>query len=423
MHRVVVTGMGVVAPNGSNVHEFEAALRAGKSGIRFQPRMQELNLHCQVAGQPEVDPARIARTFSPGILRATNSVMLYAGLAAIECWQDAGFAYDQRERGPVDWETGAIVGTGVGGIDTIAEQLVPAVNAGRARRMGSTIPEQMMSSSTSAFVAGVLGLGGEVMTLSSACATGTEALVQAFFHLRSGSGSRILAGSAEGASVYTWASFDAMRVCCSSFNEQPERASRPLSSTAGGFVPSAGAGIVMLETLESALHRGARIYAEVVGGAANCGGQRNGGTISASNPAGMERCMRMALCSARMAGSEIEYINGHLTATKGDALEVGSLMSALQARPETFPWLNATKSLIGHALGGAGAIEAVGTLLQLDRGFIHPSLNSEDLHPDVLSIESKLPRRTMETRINSAMKVSFGFGDVNACIIFRKWDV
>src|SRR5579863_6112108 len=127
--------MGVVAPNGSNVQEFEAALREGRSGIRFQPRMQELNLHCQVAGQPEVSQERIAQTFSPAVLRATNSVMLYAGLAAIECWQDAGFVYAPHERGFVDWETGAIIGTGAGGIETIAEQLVPTVNAGKARRM------------------------------------------------------------------------------------------------------------------------------------------------------------------------------------------------------------------------------------------------------------------------------------------------
>lgn len=414
--------MGVIAPNASNVREFETALRQGKSGIRFQPCMQQSNLQCQVAGQPELDSERIEQTFSPGILRVTNNVMLYAGLAAIECWRDAGFNYDSLDRGCTDWDTGAIIGTGIGGIDTIAQQLVPMVNEGKARRMGSGVPEQVMCSSASAFVAGLLGLGGEVTTLSSACATGTEALAQAFYALRAGRHSRILAGSAEGASVYIWAAFDAMRVCSGNFNDRPERASRPLSRTAGGFVPSAGAGVLMLETLQSAVQRRAHIYAEVMGCAANCGGQRNGGSITAPNPVGVQRCIRSALCSANLVGSDIDYINGHLTATRADPGEVANLISALGVAPESFPWINATKSMIGHALGGAGAIETVGTLIQLDRAFIHPSINAEDLHPDVLCIQAKIPQRCVDAQIKTAMKVSFGFGDVNACTIFRKWE-
>ena len=421
MHRVVVTGLGVVAPNGANVSDFEASLRQGKSGIRFHPRMQELDLQCQVAGQPQLDAGRVSETFGSAKLRAANSAMLYAGLAAIECWRDAGFCYDSSGRSDVDWDTGAFVGTGVGGMDTIAETLVPMVNRGKAMRMGSTLVEQFMSSAVSAFVGGLLGLGGEVSTVSSACATGTEALAQAFKCLRSGHACRMLAGGAEGASVYTWAAFDAMRVCCRKFNHDPERASRPLSCTASGFVPAAGAGMIMLETLDSALNRGARIYAEILGSAATCGGQRGGGTITAGNSAGMRRCMQLALTEAQLEMSSVDYVNGHLTATAADVKEVEAIMAALNISQDSFPWLNSTKSMIGHSLGASGAIESVATVVQLDRGFVHPSLNTEDLQPAVIPLRARIPQSEVRTPLSTAMKVSFGFGDVNACVIFRKW--
>ena len=414
--------MGVVAPNGTSVPQFEKALRQGYSGIRFQPQMQALGLACQVAGRPEVSEAQIDSAFNRATRRAMNTGMSYAGLAAIECWRDAGFSYDPNEPAPVDWDTGAVIGTGLGGIDTVTDHLVPGVNNGQAKRLGSALPEQYMSSAVSAFVGGLLGLGGPVSTVSSACATGTEALVEAFVKLKSGVSSRLLAGGAEGTTVYGWAGFDAMRVCCRSFNHQPERASRPLSRTAGGFVPAAGAGILMLETLESARKRGARIYAELVGAATTCGGQRDGGTITAGSPAGMKRCVRLALCSARLPGSAIDYVNGHLTATTGDAKEVDALKEALGPSPASFPWLNATKSMIGHSLGASGAIESVACLIQLNRGFLHPSVNLEDPIPLIACLEAKIPRQSVEVPIKTAMKVSFGFGDVNASVIFAKWD-
>nr|WP_236657513.1 beta-ketoacyl-[acyl-carrier-protein] synthase family protein [Acidisarcina polymorpha] len=403
------------------MRDFETALREGRSGIRSHSRMRELNLHCQVAGEPEVSEARLAKTFNALTLRTINSGMLYAGLAAIECWRDAGFAYDPCIPGPVDWMTGAVVGTGLGGVDTISEKLVSMINLGMARRMGSALVEQFMSSAVSAFVGGLLGLGGEVNTISSACATGTEALVQAVRCLKMGQACRMMAGSAEGASVHAWAAFDAMRVCCRAFNDEPERASRPLSKTAGGFVPSAGAGMLMLETLDSAQSRGARIYAEIVGTGATCGGQRNGGSITSGNPSGMRRCIQNALSSAHLEGADIDYINGHLTATIADTKEVENIKAALDLPEDLFPLLNSTKSMIGHSLGASGSIESVATVLQLDRGFIHPSLNTEDLHPSVEWLRPRIPQTCIASPISTAMKVSFGFGDVNACVILRKW--
>ncbi len=422
MPRVVVTGLGVVAPNGTGIAEFESALRAGKSGVTFQPRMNELRMACQVAGTPKVESSLVETTFRESTSRVMNSSMMYAGLAAIECWRDAGLAYDRDQDSPVDWNTGAIIGIGFAGMDTIGERLVPMTNAGETRRLGSSMPEQAMGSAPSAFVGGLLGLGGLVTTVSSACATGTEAVVHGFEKIRSGHLQRMLCGSTEGASVYIWAGFDAMRVCCRTHNEAPEKASRPMSATAGGFVPSAGAGVLMLENLDSATARGARIYAEVLGGWLNSGGQRDGGSITAPNPEGAERCVRKALCAANVTGSQIDYINGHLTATMADPKEITSLISALELSPETFPYINSTKSMIGHTIGASGAVECVATLLQLHGGFLHPSINCEDIHEKLQVLRGRVPAVCAPAKLSTALKVSFGFGDVNACIVFEKWE-
>jgi 3-oxoacyl-(acyl-carrier-protein) synthase len=210
-----------------------------------------------------------------------------------------------------------------------------------------------------------------------------------------------------------------MRVLSRNFNEAPESASRPLSATAGGFVPASGAGAVLLETLDSAVSRGARIYAEIAGAAVNCGGQRNGGTMTAGNPEGARRCIREAVRSAGIAPREIDLVSGHLTATKADPSEVGNWLCALELPREQFPLLNAPKSLFGHALGAAGAIECIAVILQLWKSFVHPTRNCDDLHPGLTWCEEKIPRRCLEREIRTAAKASFGFGDVNACVVFR----
>lgn len=203
---------------------------------------------------------------------------------------------------------------------------------------------------------------------------------------------------------------------------RPRARHGPLSATACGFVPAAGAGAVLLETLDSAFSRGARIYAEIAGSAVNCGGQRNGGTMTAGNPEGVRRCIRQAVRSAGIAPQEIDLISGHLTATKADLIEVGNWLGALELPRERFPLLNAPKSLFGHALGASGAIECVAVILQLWKSFVHPSRNCEDLHPELAWCESKIPRRCLERQTRVAVKAAFGFGDVNACIVFRQFE-
>ena len=351
--RVVVTGMGVVAPNGHGLAAFEKALREGISGIRHIPELAKLNFACQVGGVPQEFDAVRNRYFDPEKLQSLNENIGYASVAAVDAWTDAGFTVPEAEDDRVDWETGVIAGSGIGGMDTIAGQLVPMVNEGNVRRMGSRMVEQVMNSGTSARIAGLLALGNQVTSNSSACSTGNEAVIEAARRIRDGLATRMLAGGSEGASPYIWAGFDAMRVICRKFNDRPEQASRPMSASACGFVPGAGGAILMLEELESALARGARIYAEILGGMVNCGGHRMGGSITAPNPEGVKRCIQGAVADAGISPDQIDAINGHLTATYADPVEVKNWSAALGRGPERFP-LDQCDQIDDRPLPGGG---------------------------------------------------------------------
>jgi 3-oxoacyl-(acyl-carrier-protein) synthase len=205
-------------------------------------------------------------------------------------------------------------------------------------------------------------------------------------------------------------------------NERPQAASRPLSATAGGLVPAGGAGILMLESLVSAQSRKARIYAEILGGHSNGGGQRNGGSITASNPEGIRRCVQEGLETAKTSPTEIDYINGHLTGTGGDSKEIRCISSALGRPLQDMPWVNSTKSMIGHGLAASGSMESIATILQLVHGFIHPSINCEDFHHEILELAPRVPQAAITAQCQTALKTSFGFGDVNSCVVFRRWN-
>ena len=421
--RVVVTGMGVVAPNGHGLNNYEMALRDGRSGIRFIPELQELNFGCQVGGVPQDFDALCRQYMTEEQMLSINDNIGYASVAALDAWTDAGFKVPDAVTDVVDWDTGAIVGSGIGGMQTIAETVVPMVNEGKVRRMGSSIVERVMSSAPSARVAGLLALGNQVTSNSSACSTGNEAIIEGTLRIRSGLAKRMLAGGSEGSSPYIWAGFDAMRVIARKYNDQPEQASRPMSASANGFVPGSGSAVLVLEDLETALARGARIYAEIQGGYVNCGGHRQGGSMTAPNPTGVKRCINGAIADAGIDPGAIDAINGHLTATFADPYEVHNWASALGRGPIDFPYINSTKSMIGHCLGAAGAIECVAVVLQLYRGFIHPSLNCEDLHPDLTAFAARIPQRVLEMPdLKIIAKAGFGFGDVNSCLIFKKWE-
>lgn len=419
--RVVVTGLGVLAPNGHGLAEFETALRAGKSGIRFVQELADLKFGCQVGGIPQGVSEFQGQYLGADELFAMNPNMIYAAIAAIDAWTDAGLPRIAPDA-EADWDTGAVLGTGIGGIDTIAEKLAPKVDAGKTSRLGSTMVEQIMSSGNSARVAGLLGLGNQVTTNSSACNTGTEAVVSAFLRIRGGLAKRMLAGGSEGHSKYIWAGFDAMKVLCRTKNDAPAEASRPMSASAAGFVAGSGAGVLVLEELGAARARGARIYAEIKGGFVNCGGHRQGGSMTAPNPHSVVRCIQGALAMSGVPSERIGLINGHLTATFADPYEVASWSSALGLPTDRFPPIQSTKSLIGHALGAAGGIECVASVLQLYRGFIHGSKNCEDVHPKLTAFARSIPHETREAAdLEVVAKASFGFGDVNGCVMFEKY--
>jgi len=412
-----------VAPNGIGGESYEQALREGRSGIRYVPEMAERGFACQVAGIPPDFASILERYFPNHELLSVNDNVGYAAVAALEAWRDAGFRVPAFDEDCVDWDTGAIIGSGIGGIETISRIVVPMVNEGKVRRLGSRIVEQVMASGASAMVAGLLALGNQVTANSSACSTGNEAIIESMMRIRAGLAKRMLAGGTEGASIYIWAGFDAMRVICRKFNDEPEKASRPMSASAAGFVPGAGAGILLLEELDSALARGAKIYAEVLGGSVNCGGHRMGGSMTAPNPEGVIRCIRRAIDDAGVRPGEVDAINGHLTATFADPLEVKNWAEALGRGPENFPYIQSTKSLVGHGLGAAGGLECVAVALQLYKGFIHPSVNAEDVHPEISEYADAIPKTCIEnSSVRIFAKAGFGFGDVNSCIIFKKWE-
>ncbi|MBE7438788.1 MAG: beta-ketoacyl-[acyl-carrier-protein] synthase family protein [Spirochaetales bacterium] len=417
--RIVVTGLGILAPNAHGLEDYEKALRAGTSGIRFIPRMQELGFACQVGGIPQGVEELKNRYFDEESLLAMNESMIYAGIAAVDAWKDAGLPVAPADGEP-DWDAGAVIGTGATGMDTIAS-VIPRVDAGKVRRLGSTIVEQTMASATSAKLSGLLALGNQVTTNSSACTTGTEAIIMACERIEVGLAERMVAGGADGASLYSWAGFDSMRVLNSSSNAEPQKASRPMSASAAGFIPGSGAGFLLVESLESAEKRGARIYAEILGGALNCGGHRQGGSMTAPNPVGVQRCVKAALERSRIQAADITAINGHLTATFADPVEINNWSRALDRGPDAFPLVNSTKSMIGHGLGAAGGLECVAAVLQIYKGFLHPSINCEDLHPEILPYAGSIVQKAMELDVEILAKSSFGFGDVNGCLIFKRW--
>ncbi len=420
--RVVVTGLGVVSPNGCGLETYAEALRGGVSGIRHFPFLEEQKFGCTVGGIPEGVDEITEAYFPPDEVLAMNSSHRFGCIAAIDAWTDAGLERPDPADDRVHWEAGAVIGTGIGGLDTAGEKLIPMVDAGRVRRLGSTLVEQVMGSGVSARVAGLLALGNQVTSNSSACSTGTEAIIEGVQRIRAGLAERMLCGGSEGSSHYTWAGFDSMRVLCRAHNDEPEKASRPMSASACGFVPGSGAAILLLESLESAQERGARIYAEILGGAINCGGHRGGGSMTAPNAEGVQRCIRSAVADAGIDPDEIDVISGHLTATGADPKEVASWAVVLGRSPEAFPVITSTKSMIGHTLGAAGALESVACVLMLRDRCVHPSLNCEDVHPEIEAYAGSIPHVLREMPgLNTMIKAGFGFGDVNACTVFRRW--
>lgn len=418
--RVVITGMGIVAPNGVGIDAFSVALRKGRSGIRFFQELKDLNFSCQIGGMPEISEELKRHYLSELELRGFNSSgILYGCIAGMDAWKDAGL--DSAPEA-LDYDSGTIFGTGTSGVDKFREAIYK-LDENNVRRLGSSVVVQTMASGISAYLGGKLGLGNQVTTNSSACSTGTEALIMGYDRIRSGRAKRMLVGSCSDSGPYIWGGFDAMRVMTYKHNDAPQSGSRPMSASASGFVPGSGAGALVLESLESALERNATIYAEVLGGEINSGGQRQGGTITAPNAEAVQRCIRNAVINSGIHADEVKVINGHLTATSKDALEIENWTKALERSGQDFPYINATKSTIGHCLAAAGSIECIASVIQLKDQFVAPNINCEDIHPEIETLISSDCIPTVEKSLDFDIiaKASFGFGDVNACVLFKRY--
>lgn len=419
--RVVITGLGVVAPNGVGIAKFSEAIKNGTSGIAFFPELRELNFSCQLGGKPEITELEKREYLSDLQLRNFNSSgILYGVIAGMDALKDAGIAPAKPGEEPL-WDLGIVFGAGISGVDKFREAIYKIDDA-KVRRLGSTSVAQTMTSGASAYLSGLIGTGNMVTANSSACATGTEALLLGYEHIAHGKATYMLCGSTSDHGPYIWGGFDAMKVTTYKHNDAPQEVAGPMSADANGFVPGSGAGAYLLESLENAQARGATIYAEILGGAVNNGGQRGGGSMTAPNGLAIQKCIMAALEDSNTAAPEIDYINGHLTATTKDAEEIENWCIALDRKGEDFPYINSLKGMTGHCLAASGSIEIVSALLQLHEGFIFPNVNCHNLHPKIAELVSrdKISTKLLKTPIQTIAKASFGFGDVNACAIFRK---
>jgi 3-oxoacyl-(acyl-carrier-protein) synthase len=419
--RVVITGLGVVSPNGVGVSEFTEAIKSGKSGIRFFPELRDLNFSCQLGGMPFVSEEKKREYLSELQLRNFNSSgILYGIIAGMDALKDAQLQPAKNDEEPL-WDLGIIFGSGTSGVEKFREAIYK-IDDKNVRRLGSNSVSQTMTSGVSAYLGGLIGAGNMVTANSSACATGTEALLMGYEQIANGKATYMLCGSTSDSGPYIWGGFDAMKVSTYKYNDSPKEVAGPMSAEANGFVPGSGAGAYLLESLESAQKRNATIYAEILGGAVNNGGQRGEGSMTAPNGVAIQKCIKNALQNANISASEIDYINGHLTATLKDPDEIENWSLALDRKGADFPYINSLKGMVGHCLAASGSIEIVSAILQLHQGFIFPNVNCEPVHPKIASTISleKISMKLLKTPLQTIAKASFGFGDVNACVIFKK---
>jgi len=415
--RVVITGIGVVAPNAIGVERFYKALRDTKSGIRYFQELADLNFNCRIGGKPELSQQlmddNFTRTEQKGL---TASGIHYGVIAGLEAYKNAGLELTDSR----DPKLGICFGTGILGVDKFREA-IQRIDAGDVRRLGSTSVIQTMASGISAFLNQKLHAGNQVTTNSSACITGTEALIQGYERIKSRKAQQMLVGSCSDHGPYVWGGFDAMRILEYRYNSQPELAAAPFSDRAKGFVPSSGSGALLLESMESAEKRNAPILAEIIGTSINSGGMTGDGSMTAANSAAVIECIQNSIKAAEIPPSEINLVNGHFTGTKGDVKEAENWQKALDLKADKMPYFNSTKGMIGHALAASGSIELVASVLQMQHDLVHGNLNANPFCEKLARCipADKISEKSIKHNINYLAKASFGFGDVNACVVLK----
>ncbi|GBE09768.1 3-oxoacyl-[acyl-carrier-protein] synthase 1 [bacterium BMS3Bbin12] len=403
MRRVVVTGLGVISSIGNNREEVRNSLREGRSGIEFCPEYAELGFRSHIHGPPRVD---IAERIERRARRMMGDAAAYSYLAMREAIEDAGL----EERDVSHPLTGLI--TGSGGAST-ANNLaaVDLLRSKGARKVGPFMVPRTMGSTTSANLSTLFRIKGVSYSISSACATSAHCIGNGCELIQMGKQDIVFAGGGEEVHWTMTLLFDAMGALSSKFNDTPQSASRPYDTARDGFVISGGGGLVVLEELEHARARGAKIYAEVVG----YGATSDGHDMVAPSGEGAVRCMRQALKGVEGAP---DYINAHGTSTPvGDARELEAIREIFGERA---PLISSTKSLTGHALGAAGVNEAIYCLLMMETGFVSASANITELDPIAEGLPIVRERRD-NAELNTVMSNSFGFGGTNACLVLQRY--
>jgi 3-oxoacyl-[acyl-carrier-protein] synthase II len=409
--RVVVTGMGAITPLGLNVDETWQGLVEGRSGIgritRFDPSAYPVQIMGEVKG---FDPGEY---MDPKEARRMSRFSQFAVAGAKMAVEDADLVIDDGNAEQV----GVVLGTGIGGGLIEAEKAhLTLLNKGVRRVQPLFIPN-MMPNAAAHHIGYAFGIKGYTSTVIAACASGTQGIGEGVRAIRDGSAKIVIAGGTESTVCeLALAGICAMRAV-STRNDEPEKASRPFDAERDGFVSSEGCGILVLEELEHALARGAKVYAEVMG----YGVSSDAYHVSAPDPEGKGSAlaMRRAIADAGLEPEEIQYINAHATATLiGDPAEVVAIKSVMGSRAYGIP-VNATKSMVGHLLGAAGAVEAIATIMTIQTGILHPTTNQEIPDPEC-DLDS-VPNVARKATVDIALSNSFGFGGQNACLVLGRY--
>jgi len=402
MKRVVITGIGIVSCLGNNKQSVTESLREGRSGIKFQEEYREMGLRSQVAGSIDIDlDAHIDRK----VKRFMGGAAAYAYISMQQAIDDAGL----DEALVSSSRTGMIMGSG-GGSPEYQIQAADILREKGIRRVGPYMVTRTMSSTVSACLATPFKIKGVNYSISSACATSTHCIGNAMEQIQLGKQDIIFAGGGEEEHWGMSMLFDGMGALSSKYNETPEKASRPYDADRDGFVISGGGGVVVLEELEHARARGARIYAELVG----YGATSDGVDMVAPSGEGAIRCMQQALSSV---DTPLDYINTHGTSTPvGDIAETTAIKKVFG---ENIPPFSSSKSLAGHSLGASGAQETIYCLIMMQNSFIQASANVDTIDEQVAGMPLVTERRD-NVELTTVMSNNFGFGGTNASLVLRK---
>ncbi|GAK24914.1 LOW QUALITY PROTEIN: 3-oxoacyl-[acyl-carrier-protein] synthase, KASI [Vibrio sp. JCM 19052] len=401
MKRVVITGMGIVSSIGNNVEEVLASLKAGKSGITASEQFKENGLRSQVWGDLKIN---LAEFIDRKQMRFMGDAAAYAYLSMQQAIEDAGLSEEQVSND----RTGIVAGSG--GASALNQTVATdTMRAKGVKRVGPYMVPRTMSSTVSACLATPFKIRGVNYSMSSACATSAHCIGHAMELIQLGKQDIVFAGGGEELDWSQTMMFDAMGALSTKYNETPEKASRTYDADRDGFVISGGGGMLVIEELEHALARGAKIYGEIVG----YGATSDGYDMVAPSGEGAVRCMKMAMQDV----DAIDYINTHGTSTPvGDVKELGAIQELFG---DNSPAISATKAMTGHALGAAGVHEAIYSTLMLDNNFIAPSVNISNLDEAAQGLDIVTEARDAE--LTTVMSNSFGFGGTNATLVIKKY--